>query len=57
MKAHIANQPTLEGFVPPDNIVIASIDPMTGDVTAPWAVGAIQEAFISGTEPGTAFRR
>ena len=45
------------GFIPPPNIVFASVDPMTGDVTEPWANGAIQEVFIAGTKPGTTFRR
>lgn len=48
---------TPAGFVPPPNIVFASVNPMTGDVTEPWANGAIQEVFIAGTKPGTTFRR
>ena len=48
---------TPTGFVPPPNIVFASVNPMTGDVTEPWANGAIQEVFIAGTKPGTTFRR
>ena len=54
---YIAGRPAPEGFVPPANIVFTSVDPLTGEVTEPWAHGAIQEAFIAGTEPGTAFRR
>ena len=57
MKAYIGDQQTPPGFVPPGNIVFTSIIPKTGEVAEPWARGAIQEAFISGTEPGTAFRR
>ena len=57
MKAYIDEQPTPEGFVPPGNIVFTTVDPETGQVTEPWARDAIQEAFIAGTEPGTAFRR
>ena len=57
MKAHIAEREVPTGFVPPENIVFSSVDPMTGEVTEPWASGAIQEVFIAGTAPGTAFRR
>ena len=57
MKAYIGDQQTPPGFVPPGNIVFTSIIPKTGEVAEPWARGAIQEAFIVGTEPGTAFRR
>ncbi|MCE2542486.1 MAG: PBP1A family penicillin-binding protein [Acidobacteria bacterium] len=59
MQAHIdqrRGQAAPEGFVPPSNIVFASVDPQTGRATEPWARGAIQEAFIAGTTPGTAFR-
>lgn len=60
MRAYIDGREETEtpaGFVPPPNIVFAAVDPMTGDVTEPWASGAIQEVFIAGTKPGTAFRR
>ena len=57
MQEYIAERPAPEGFVPPGNIVFRSVDAMTGEVTEPWARGAIQESFIAGTEPGTAFRR
>ncbi len=54
---YIDDRPAPEGFVPPANIIFTSVDPLTGAVTEPWAGGAIQEAFIAGTEPGTAFSR
>ena len=59
MQAHIEQRrgQAPAGFVPPSNIVFASVDPTTGRVTEPWARGAIQEAFIAGTTPGTAFRQ
>ena len=57
MQAHLADREAPEGFVPPENIVFTSVDPMTGAVTEPWAAGAIEEVFIAGTESGTAFRR
>ena len=48
MQEYIADRPAPEGFVPPGNIVFTSVDPMTGEVTEPWAPRAIQEAFICG---------
>jgi len=60
MKAYIdehKNQETPEGFSTPDNIVFTSVDPLTGKITEPWARQAIQEVFIAGTEPDTAFGR
>ena len=57
MKAHIASREVPEGFATPGNIIFRSVDPLTGEVTEPWTAGAIQEAFIAGTEPGTAFDR
>ena len=59
MQAHIdqrRGKTAPESFVPPSNIVFASIDPKTGRATEPWARGAIQEAFIAGTTADTAFR-
>ena len=54
MRAHIDGREAGENdrFVPPNNIVFASVDPDTGEV-APWAGDAIREAFIAGTAPGT----
>ena len=57
MKAYIGSRQTPPGFIPPGNIVFSSIVPKTGEVAEPWARGVIQEAFIAGTEPGTAFGR
>ena len=54
VRAHIDGREAPEGFLPPGNIVIRSIDPMTGEVTEPWSTGALQESFIAGTEPGAA---
>ena len=56
MQAHIGEREASASFVPPDNIVFTSVNPMTGAVTEPWAKGAIREAFIAGTAPGTAFQ-
>ena len=60
MQAHIDGRVTQgapEGFLAPDSIVFTSVNPLTGEIAEPWADGAIQEAFIAGTEPGTAFGR
>ena len=57
VRAYIDGREAPEGFFPPDNIVFRSVDPMTGDVTEPWSSGALQEAFITGTEPGSALFR
>ena len=56
-RAYIGGREAPEGFLPPPNIVFRSIDPLTGEAAAPWVSGAIQEAYISGTEPGAAFLR
>ena len=55
MRAHIGDREESPDFDPPENIVFASVDPMTGEVAAPWSGNAIQEAFIAGTAPGTDF--
>ena len=54
VRAHIDGREAApkDGFVPPSNIVFASVDPDTGEVS-PWAGNAIREAFIAGTAPGT----
>ena len=56
MEAYVARQEARPSFVPPDNIVFHSVTPETGQIAPPWARGAIQEAFIAGTEPGAAIR-
>lgn len=57
MKAYTDSQTDPTSFVPPENIIFTSVIPKTGEPTAPDARGSIQEVFISGTEPGTAFSR
>ena len=41
--------------MPPNNIVVVTVDATTGMVTEPWAANAIQETFIAGTQPGSLF--
>ena len=57
LRAYIDEREAPEGFLPPDNIVFRSVHEMTGQPTEPWSRGAIEEAFIVGTEPsGGIFR-
>ena len=53
MNAYIGDRTVPVAFTPPGNIIFLSVDRNTGEVTEPWAPEAIQEAFISGTQPGT----
>ena len=58
MKAYVGDRgETQPEFDPPTNIVFASVDRDSGEPVAPGSRGSIQEAFIAGTEPGTAFLR
>ena len=57
MRAYIEDRPTPDGFVPPNNIVFQTVDRTTGEIAEPWATNAIQEAFVSGTQPGSRFER
>ena len=58
MKAYVAGRgETRPAFDPPTNIVFASVDRETGKPVARGTPGSIEEAFIAGTEPGTAFFR
>lgn len=57
LRAYTDGREAPEGFVAPDNIVFRSVNEMTGQLTEPWSHGAIEEAFIIGTEPsGGIFR-
>jgi penicillin-binding protein 1A len=55
METYIADRPSPQGFVTPNNIVFMTVDATTGEVTEPWATNAIQEAFVAGTQPGSSF--
>lgn len=57
MEAWVGDRETPPRFDPPTNIVFASVDPRTGEPAGPGTRGPIEEAFIAGTEPGTAFLR
>ena len=56
MRAYIEDRPAPGGFVPPSNIVFATVDSATGQITEPWAANAIQEAFVANTQPGSFFQ-
>ena len=57
MEAYVGNREEKPAFDPPTNIVFVSVDPETGEPAGPGTFRPIEEAFIAGTEPGTAFLR
>jgi penicillin-binding protein 1A len=57
MKHHIDGRTDPPEFSPPGNIVFLRVDRTTGAPAAPDAPDAVNEAFISGTQPGTTFPR
>jgi penicillin-binding protein 1A len=57
MEAYVGDREIQPQFDPPTNIVFASVDPRTGEPAGPGTRRPIEEAFIAGTEPSTAFRR
>jgi penicillin-binding protein 1A len=57
MKTWIAGRTEPPAFEPPGNIVFVSVDKGSGTPTLPGTPGAISEAFITGTQPGSGFRQ
>jgi penicillin-binding protein 1A len=57
MKAWIATRKDTPAFEPPGNIVFVSVDRGSGNPALEGTPGAIQESFISGTQPGSGFRQ
>ena len=57
MEAYVGDREEKPAFDPPTNIVFVSVDPETGEPAGPGTHRPIEEAFIAGTEPGTAFLR
>jgi penicillin-binding protein 1A len=55
MKSWIGKRSDPPKFDPPGNIVFAVVNRSTGDSAIPGAEGAISEAFIAGTQPGSGF--
>jgi hypothetical protein len=55
MRAYIDGRPDKDDppqFEAPGNIVFLPVDKSNGGILAPSTPGAINEAFISGTQPG-----
>ncbi len=57
MKAWIGKRTDAPTFEAPGNIVFMSVDRHSGDAALEGIPGAINEAFISGTQPGIGFRQ
>ena len=57
MQAYVGDRTEQPVFDPPTNVVFARVDPETGEPAGPGTFRPIEEAFIAGTEPGTAFPR
>ncbi len=57
MRDYIGTRQEASDFPPPGNIVFLAVDRQTGGVTDPTAPGAINEVFISGTQPGAGLPR
>ena len=53
MKAWIGDRKDAPKFEPPGNIVFMTVDKGTGGITTEDTPGAISEAFIAGTQPGS----
>jgi penicillin-binding protein 1A len=56
MKAYIGDREQKPEFPSPGNIIFLSVDKSTGAQVDPSTPGSIQEAFISGTQPGSTFK-
>ncbi len=56
MKAYIGDRKDPPKFEPPGNIVFLSVDRLSGELSTEGTPGAITEAFIAGTQPGSGFR-
>jgi penicillin-binding protein 1A len=52
-KAYIGDRKDAPKFEPPGNIVFVSVDKTTGTSAEPGTPGAVSEAFIAGTQPGS----
>jgi penicillin-binding protein 1A len=53
MKAWIGDRKEPPAFEAPGNIVFVSIDKASGEIADTTTTGAISEAFIAGTQPGS----
>jgi penicillin-binding protein 1A len=57
MKAWIGDRTEPPAFEAPGNIVFAAVDRNSGEAAIEGMPGAITEAFIAGTQPGSGFRQ
>jgi membrane carboxypeptidase/penicillin-binding protein len=57
MKAWIGDRTEPPTFEAPGNIVFAAVDRTSGTAVVDGIPGAITEAFIAGTQPGSGFRQ
>ena len=57
MKAWIGGRTEPPAFEPPANIVFVAVDKGSGSATTTGSPGAISEAFITGTQPGSGFKQ
>jgi penicillin-binding protein 1A len=56
MKSYIGDRQQKPDFPSPGNIIFLSVDKSTGAQVDPTTPGSINEAFISGTQPGSTFK-
>jgi penicillin-binding protein 1A len=56
MKAWIGDRKDAPTFEAPGNIIFLPVDRLSGEPAAEGSAGAISEAFIAGTQPGSGFR-
>ena len=56
MKAWIGDRKDAPKFEAPGNIIFLPVDRLSGEPSAEGSTGAISEAFIAGTQPGSGFR-
>jgi penicillin-binding protein 1A len=56
MKAWIGDRKSPPRFEAPGNIVFLAVDRLSGEAAPDGTPGAINEAFIAGTQPGSGFR-
>jgi penicillin-binding protein 1A len=57
IKKYVGDRKPPAAFEPPGNIVFVAVDRATGELAGPETQGAIQEAFIAGTQPMSAERQ
>jgi membrane carboxypeptidase/penicillin-binding protein len=56
MKSYIGDRQDKPEFPSPGNIIYLTVDKSTGAQVDPSTPGSLNEAFISGTQPGSTFK-